>query len=461
LPFLLIFLRNKRILIVVLSFLTIGLLVYSTYNVLNANAGVMYFSLLARIPEFLLGSLAAILKLENYGFIKKRSNILSIIGIAIIFFCVVFFSEKTPFPGIIAFVPCVGTLLLLLSSTSVINNFLSKKTLVFIGEISYSVYLWHWPLMALLRYHNNSYEFTMIEGTIVLVLTVILSLMSYYIVEKTMRDAKGIRFFVPFAFLGASTAAMFILTPAINSRLNTLPDQFTRPSFGLSSHGNTFQNVGIFGNKKAISKNILLIGDSHALVMKKYLDIVGIDNGFSFKTITNDCYPTLPGIEKDLLEDKYAKYFEQYKKLTGPINQEIAKTDLVILQFADDGDKWKNALKHLLEIMRDDQRVIVLSDFPSVDKNPIRINRDIVKRDDVDNRYVIQKKITSVNIINIINNDKRAKYLDLANSDVFDDAPFYRDTLMYYDQGHLNEYGSTVYAERTCKRFMDAIKDFL
>lgn len=459
LPMLLLFIRNQKMLVLVLSSLIIGLCGYSTYHIFNGNAATMYFSLPSRMPEFLIGTLAAVLRLADYNFIKTRSNILSMVGLGIIALSVLLFTELTPFPGATALLPCLGTLLLLLSPNSSLNLFLSKKPFVYIGEISYSIYLWHWPVMALLRYYKSSYEFTFWEIIFVVILTILLSFVSYYFVEKKLRQARGATFLIPFITISGLTAAMVLLTPKINFKLNQLPVEFTSPSYGLTSHGITFEKVGEFGSKTSTSKEILLIGDSHALVMKKYIDIIGKKNNIRFKAITNDTYPTLTGITKEDINN--TKYFEQYSNVMKYVDQEIPKADLIILQFADDGDKWQNALKTLLKTMREDQRLLVLSDFPSLDKNPVKINRSIVKRPESGKEYKILKNVISSSMMNIINADKRVKYLDLSQSDVFDHAPFYQDTLMYYDQRHLNEYGSKVYEEKTGEQFMKAINEII
>lgn len=455
LPILLITIRNKKILVLILSMLTIGLITYSTIGIFNGNTGVMYFSLSSRMPEFLIGSLAAIIRLEDFNFIKRNVNILSVMGILAIILSAVLFDETTAFPGLTALLPCLGTLALLMSNESYFNRLLSSNFLVFVGEISYSLYLWHWPIMAFLRYNNNIYEFSLIEKVLITFITIILSLFSYYFVEKTLRNFPRKKFYVRFILLGGATFSMLLLVPKINRKVFDSQIEFMTPSFGMESHGATFKKIEKFGDTLSNNKKILLLGDSHALSMKNYLNIIGNKNHFSFRTITNNTYPTIPGLTNEQIKNN--DFLNQYNMLMKHVNKEIPNSDIIILQFAGNGIKWKNELIKLIRNMNESQKLILISDYPTLDKNPVRINKGITRRIDIDQNYkIIQEKI-SPEVLKIIKLDPRCTYVDLSKSIVFEKAPFYKDTLMYYDQGHLNIYGSKVLARDTEQKFLKVL----
>ena len=153
LPLILVFIRNRRALIGTLSVITIISLVYGTYGIMNNNKDVMYFSLLSRSSEFFVGVLATLLAVRENAFVKKNSLVLSLTGTVIVIASAFLIDESSAFPGVLAMIPCAGALMVLISSNNVVNNVLANKYFVFIGEISYSVYLWHWPVMAFLRYY--------------------------------------------------------------------------------------------------------------------------------------------------------------------------------------------------------------------------------------------------------------------------------------------------------------------
>ena len=102
-----------------------------------------------RAWELLLGVL---ISLDVFPAIRGPvlRNVSTICGLGLISAAVFGFSAYTPFPGIAALLPCVGAALIIAagrSGNSLVGRMLSLKPMVFIGLISYSLYLWHWPII--------------------------------------------------------------------------------------------------------------------------------------------------------------------------------------------------------------------------------------------------------------------------------------------------------------------------
>ena len=76
---------------------------------------------------------------------------MALAGITLITYAVVTFSPETPFPGASALIPCLGAALLIYAGegegSSIVSKALSLWPMVFVGLISDSLYLWHWPLL--------------------------------------------------------------------------------------------------------------------------------------------------------------------------------------------------------------------------------------------------------------------------------------------------------------------------
>lgn len=120
-----------------------------------------FFLLPTRAWELGIGAFVAYVCLYHSSYIGKTikpmtAQFFSFVGLLLIALSVFGFNESTPFPGIYALVPTVGTALIILcaSSKNAVGKLLSSRALVGIGLISYSAYLWHQPLFAFARHYN-------------------------------------------------------------------------------------------------------------------------------------------------------------------------------------------------------------------------------------------------------------------------------------------------------------------
>ncbi len=157
-PLLLIFLRrySNRTAASILATLAISSFAYSHWATSNAPSAA-FFLLPSRMWELLIGSLLVYAP-QPKSKPQHWQELVGLIGIAGILAAGLLFDASTAFPGTAALLPCLATALIIYSSVNTptkIGKLLSHKTLVFIGLISYSLYLWHWPILALLRYNTN------------------------------------------------------------------------------------------------------------------------------------------------------------------------------------------------------------------------------------------------------------------------------------------------------------------
>jgi peptidoglycan/LPS O-acetylase OafA/YrhL len=110
------------------------------------------------------------------------------IGLVLIAYAVLFFSHATPFPGTAALVPCVGAALIIASGagqTTVVSRILSTPPMVFTGKISYSLYLWHWPIFVFAEYHYG--DLSIVDRVGLIVAAYLLSVLTYWFVEQPAR----------------------------------------------------------------------------------------------------------------------------------------------------------------------------------------------------------------------------------------------------------------------------------
>lgn len=154
--------RLKRGLVISILALAIIVSIVAAQSYVYQDRNFTFYLLPARGWEILTGALIAMF-LSN-GFIKNSSDKFNqgacIIGLALIFYSIFFFSKDTPWPSVYTLIPVIGSALILVFATDEtwVAKFLSSKLLVGIGIISYSAYLWHQPLFALARLNENDVD---------------------------------------------------------------------------------------------------------------------------------------------------------------------------------------------------------------------------------------------------------------------------------------------------------------
>jgi peptidoglycan/LPS O-acetylase OafA/YrhL len=462
LPFLLMLVKNKYIKGIV-TILIVILTGYSSYKIFTyGTQPVIYFSLPARIPEFLMGVVFAIV-FKNKILSKNTSVFATVAGIIMIFLSAILIDESSQFPGIIALIPCVGTVLILISSETNFTRLFSNKISVYVGELSYSLYLWHWPIMALLRYSNDQYKFTTQEMLGVTLLTAIFAWLSYTYVESYFRTIGNKAFFKKFLPISVIVVGFSVLLPKI-AVFKKLPDEFVDPFyFGSKSNISLEKEPALekFGDVKR-NDRILLIGDSNLGALKRFYDYIGKEEGFSFVAINTHTYPPVKGLKKeevpyDLITPNQFNALEKATKVADFINEDVKASEVIIITCAryDRIPSEKNAIIQLAKSLKKGQKLVIIKSFPKLknDINPIKINQGIVRHTNK-KLYLYSYKLPE----EIQKLGDNVFIYDISMSKVFKDAPYYNDTIMYYDSGHLNYYGQMVLAKSLRKDFGHFIK---
>jgi peptidoglycan/LPS O-acetylase OafA/YrhL len=104
-----------------------------------------------RAWELLLGTILSLGIFPRLHSLFMR-NVATLAGIGLILYSITTYNTRTPFPGLAALPPCIGSVLIIGAGefgSSLVGSVLSWRPLVFIGLISYSLYLWHWPVIIL------------------------------------------------------------------------------------------------------------------------------------------------------------------------------------------------------------------------------------------------------------------------------------------------------------------------
>lgn len=155
-----------------------------------------FYLLPTRAWELGLGALLPVLALNRSSSpLRVANEAVSILGLMAIACALIMYDSNTPFPGQFALLPCLGTVAVIWANQSR-NTFayqvLSTKPFVGLGLISYSVYLWHWPLIAFSSYTFIDLSDYEIKG-IIAALTIVLGYLSWKFVERPFREIKQVK----------------------------------------------------------------------------------------------------------------------------------------------------------------------------------------------------------------------------------------------------------------------------
>lgn len=281
-----------------------------------------YYMLPARAGEFLVGVIAA--ALVESGVTRRIDAHLAApitaLGAILLATSLLFLSESQVFPGVLAIPPTVGTALIIFGGSVRLNGvsrLLSIKALTWIGAISYSAYLWHWPLLAFFRYGYG--EPGVVAGAQLFALTILLAWLTYRYVEQPGRTIAasqwspilGSFFGTSLLLLVVATAFVYVdrLPPSWRSgeyaaRLASLRG-LDRSTEGvvyvcqrkqLSDADSADKNCAM-GKGDGEAKDILLMGDSNAAHFVGVIATFAEQSGFRFLNLeAGSCPPLLTDI---------------------------------------------------------------------------------------------------------------------------------------------------------------------
>ncbi|MAI28678.1 MAG: hypothetical protein CMP38_00575 [Rickettsiales bacterium] len=235
-----------------------------------------FYFLTSRFWELLFGSCLAYIEVKKINKNKNNTNhtLISIIGLAFIIFSLFFYNDKIFHPSVFTLLPVIGVSIIIYftaNNENFIKKLLSQRIFVGIGLISYSLYLWHYPIFAFGRINQN-YDITVIHKVIWIAMTVILSVISYFYIERPFRNRNIInKNFLLKSILLASL--LIIISNIVIIKNNGFKTRFDHLSkiYGTIEFDNDYlgeeswkylQEFNAFKENKKVK--ILIVGDSHS-----------------------------------------------------------------------------------------------------------------------------------------------------------------------------------------------------
>lgn len=156
---------------------------------LTDHASASFFLAPSRAWELGIGSLLALGRWQMpLG--RPLREVLAVAGLGALIVPVIFYDADTPFPGLMALMPCIGAAAIITTGANgpaVALKLLSLRPIVFVGLISYSLYLWHWPILAFVRNVKGDISLTALEALVAVTAAFVAATASWVFVERPFR----------------------------------------------------------------------------------------------------------------------------------------------------------------------------------------------------------------------------------------------------------------------------------
>ena len=467
---------QKQLLLV--SILLIASLVWAQLIIVQ-NHSFAYYMLPTRSWELLAGAFTALLVHSGFRTTNLINNLMAFVGLLAIILSFIFVSESAPVPGVAALPAIIGATLLILSGVSYqtyVGRLLSFRVFVAIGLVSYSAYLWHWPILAFLHYALVEIDLTI--AFIVILTTFTMATVSYLLIETPLRknniSTKNIflwYFIVPaIVIVTVSTITIqaikhksdfiFPWSQLTELNSNTLGAFAYKYNCQYSSFNPKVFNEDRCVYPKTVSKtNTILIGDSNAAHYLGMLRILAAEYGFSIRNVTQSSCPMVFDGELDWIYKSIEKGCTTYRKY---ISTEAMKYDTVIIgvNATDYINKKKFQMyfnQTIDTLSKNVKNIILLSKIPvfsnynkDCEIRSIRLNNlncsnrfDHMNKDHKANQY----------LKNITKKYKNVHYFDLRSLLCHKGtcSPYLDDTPVYFNHGHLSMKGSELIGKKLIK----------
>ena len=267
----------------------------------NYPSATFYF-LHTRIWELILGSLLAYyeIKLGHRGQNKILCQIFPILGLTLIVYSFFSFDGKIFHPSFYTLIPAIGVSLILWFSheDNFILKILSYKVFVKIGLISYSLYLWHYPIFSFAN-HLEIFFNNNLEKFLLILVTFILSIFTYYFIEQPARKKVSLKIIISsliiIFFIIVTYSVTVITMEGFTNRLKVKNYQKKHTFLYLEQDNQAcFGRICNFGSKE---QKIILLGDSH-LGSLAYDLYDKTKSDYSFLSITSAGYFHLKNVNQ-------------------------------------------------------------------------------------------------------------------------------------------------------------------
>jgi peptidoglycan/LPS O-acetylase OafA/YrhL len=433
-------------------------------------------------------------KQENDG--RTLSNVLSFVGLLLLFYCFWQINKEQSFPGKRALVPVLGAFLIITAGSKawVNRTVLSNRVVVWFGLISFPLYLWHWPILSFAHIIESEVPSLNIRIAAV-VLSIVLSWLTYKLVERPLRFGNYSKFKVTvlvvlmtiLGYVGFNTYDKdgYEFRKSIKSFVKNKNELIFTPAIDDECLEYTGLGKPLFAFCRFTNANseetIAVIGDSHAHVaypgISEYLKSKGIN---TVLMANSGCPPFLRvhsgtnQLEKDACKDKVEQLLNtvsQHKDIKkvfvffrGPIR--ITGTEpLTGTKDVTMGNKISitelvdSAQLTFDRLSKSGKSIFYVTENPelsySAESCIDRPFKSIIRNCSVEKNSVLERQADYLSAFNNLKNvtiiNSLSAFCPQKSCTVFDD----NGTLLYADDDHLSVAGSKFQVNKFLKQFLD------
>ena len=375
-------LNNKIILTYLVAAITISSFIFSIYQT-EASPIWAFYSLPTRAWELGLGALLVLLPPI------KAKKFVGLIGFLLIILSAFIFNESTAFPGVNAALPVLGTVLLIATINSwppFLNDVANSRLFQWLGEISYPLYLWHWPLLVLpSTYFARPLE--IYERLIAIAATILFADLTHRFIEEPYRNKKLLPSLVYKRVAYVTSLSVFmgalimfsnsdkIDVSGINGAVSLAQIKARPLVYDDGCHANYAQTQSAkceYANLES-DKVMVLYGDSHAAQWFPALLEIANRSGYKLISLTKSACPSVETIRKDQGGFKMSRCAKWRENTTERIRQ--IQPDVLVMssfqyfaqppQFKDRTKWWNDGQRKLLRDVKDSSsQLIYITDTP-------------------------------------------------------------------------------------------------
>ena len=374
----------------VLALLFAGSLLLASWMVYT-SPNMAFYTLPTRAWEILLGALTALYLSKNKKINTNHttSNTLSLVGILLIIIPAIFYNQSHLSPGPYLLAPTIGTALIIIfaQKETYANKILGHQSLVSIGLVSYSLYLWHQPVFSFIRITSADRPATYIF-CLSIILVSILSYLSWRFIEKPFRNTKSVSRKTVFTYSSITSIALIAIGLYLNKSYG-VPQRLFDTQTRIEDMDKRIYNERVFSFKNdSFSSNkslkLLIIGNSFARdfvnMTTESFDTSGVEIVYR-NDLTQCITPYKDTLSKDLFESADVIVFASGELLKSCLSKDLSYADtskkkiyysgikhfgynlnwIILLDKKDRANQYNQISKSILEIESD-----MLSSIPAL-----------------------------------------------------------------------------------------------